>query len=789
MKRCSWININERLMIMKSIFRKLKTSKHKIVYTVLAAVLLCVVFFTMLWYVYKNAEADGFDSLHIQTKEIKEDINLQMISDRENLLTMANFAAKLYSDGESFDLLLNSFKSIGLIEDIGILLPDNTFMTKNGYINPSGILSFSEEEKKGVYISGRVKDLRDTSKEAVLSAVPIISNESNVAILYGIIGLDVLEERYKTETVEQDAQLYVLERGNGNFIIDTRHNKIENISTLASRQFRKSFSYKQMKDNIDRGDSGFSSFVSKFSGENLYVHYAPLEIADWHILLAKPENDVFYEAHNTGKDSAVLFLIIVLIMALYLMLIFESDKKQANLNLCASKIRKLLLEINQQDNSIREALKNIAVFSKSRSAFYYDTDGEDYKYVNHEVAENNLLAGEKRNYFISELFKYVDNKKREKAGLVNVVQIYVNSQLKKDNLDFYSFLRRNGVKNIVLAYVPDLNRKVSILGVVNTKKFSVVKVLFQEILICFSIAIYNKKYLKKTEIVAATDSLTGLSNRMAYNKDLMMFNKSTSGLFSCIYIDVNELHIINNKYGHAAGDEMLSYIAKSLKDVFADSYIYRLGGDEFLVFSQNIEKEKLLSDIDILTQKVEEMKYHISIGTSFSDEDVDMEVLVKEAEKNMYAAKAKYYQRKVKSKNLNKNGPAIDHITTGIREFDTVLSIISMRYLGIYCVSLTTDKATEILIPEYLKEFLSKESSFSKIFSNYIQKMVSSDYHRPLLNFLEYDVIKQQLKDGYIPSISYENIHNVKLKLSVYKLTGSNDNVEEVLWVFEREDI
>lgn len=789
MKRCSWININERLMIMKSIFRKLKTSKHKIVYTVLAAVLLCVVFFTMLWYVYKNAEADGFDSLHIQTKEIKEDINLQMISDRENLLTMANFAAKLYSDGESFDLLLNSFKSIGLIEDIGILLPDNTFMTKNGYINPSGILSFSEEEKKGVYISGRVKDLRDTSKEAVLSAVPIISNESNVAILYGIIGLDVLEERYKTETVEQDAQLYVLERGNGNFIIDTRHNKIENISTLASRQFRKSFSYKQMKDNIDRGDSGFSSFVSKFSGENLYVHYAPLEIADWHILLAKPENDVFYEAHNTGKDLAVLFLIIVLIMALYLILIFESDKKQANLNLCASKIRKLLLEINQQDNSIREALKNIAVFSKSRSAFYYDTDGEDYKYVNHEVAENNLLAGEKRNYFISELFKYVDNKKREKAGLVNVVQIYVNSQLKKDNLEFYSFLRRNGVKNVVLAYVPDLNRKVSILGVVNTKKFSVVKVLFQEILICFSIAIYNKKYLKKTEIVAATDSLTGLSNRMAYNKDLMMFNKSTSGLFSCIYIDVNELHIINNKYGHAAGDEMLSYIAKSLKDVFADSYIYRLGGDEFLVFSQNIEKEKLLSDIDILTQKVEEMKYHISIGTSFSDEDVDMEVLVKEAEKNMYAAKAKYYQRKVKSKNLNKNGPAIDHITTGIREFDTVLSIISMRYLGIYCVSLTTDKAIEILIPEYLKEFSSKESSFSKIFSNYIQKMVSSDYHRPLLNFLEYDVIKQQLKDGYVPSISYENIHNVKLKLSVYKLTGSNDNVEEVLWVFEREDI
>ena len=66
--------------------------------------------------------------------------------------------------------------------------------------------------------------------------------------------------------------------------------------------------------------------------------------------------------------------------------------------------------------------------------------------------------------------------------------------------------------------------------------------------------------------------------------------------------------------------------------------------------------------------------------------------------------------------------------------------------------------------------------------------MVNADYHRPLLNFSKYDVIKQQLKDGYIPSISYENIHKVKLKLSVYKLSDSEDNAEETLWVFERED-
>lgn len=60
---------------------------------------MCIAFLSMINYTYHDAEENAFESLHMRTREIKENINLQMISDRENLLTIANMAETLYSDG------------------------------------------------------------------------------------------------------------------------------------------------------------------------------------------------------------------------------------------------------------------------------------------------------------------------------------------------------------------------------------------------------------------------------------------------------------------------------------------------------------------------------------------------------------------------------------------------------------------------------------------------------------------------------------------------------------------
>ena len=101
-----------------------RNNRANIIYTIIASILIITVFIGMVDYLYSKTEEVAYENLHVQTKQIKDDIILQLTSDRENLATMANFAAKLYNDGSDYSLLFDSFKSIGMIEDIGILNPD-----------------------------------------------------------------------------------------------------------------------------------------------------------------------------------------------------------------------------------------------------------------------------------------------------------------------------------------------------------------------------------------------------------------------------------------------------------------------------------------------------------------------------------------------------------------------------------------------------------------------------------------------------------------------------------------
>ena len=755
--------------------------KNNALYTVINAILLCTVFLTMVSYFYSNAEEQAYENLHIQTKQIKDDMQLQLLSDRENLATMANFAAKLYSDGESYELLFTSFEPIGLIGNIGILNPDNTFVTKAGSLNLNGLISFEEEKAKGSYISGRVKDLTRDGLEIIRSAVPIISNGNTVGILYGVIKLDVLGKRYNNMAKELDAQLFVHEKKSGNLVIDTLNETLTNISFLKERKYNEGYSYEQMIQS----DKGFTSFVSAYTGENLYVHYSTLDKIDWTITLARYESQVFAETHKITKILLLTFFVIVSIMFIYILIIMSNEKRGYSAISCASVVRKLLLEINHRHNNIFSALMHICVFAGSRSAFYFDADDKDYNYAPH-VFENNLLVDKDRDYLKLELLRYAAEFHKMNNAALSFMCITPNKHLLKTNQEFYSFMKKHSIREISFAAVIDDNNYISILGTVNPKRSKATKILIEDVAVCFSIALFNKMHLNRTEIAATTDALTGALNRVAYKKDILVYDKEKPQNFSCIYIDVNELHYRNNKYGHAAGDEMLLYIANSLKEVFYGHKVYRMGGDEFLVFIGNTAQETIKHMLNTFVEQLEPMNYHVAIGMSFRSQNTNTEDMVREAEVRMYESKAQYYQNKEQKNTEKSDSNGYIQIKTGILEIDAILSILKEHYNGIYRVSLDSDKAHRILMPAYLG-YNEKEEHFSALLNKYIGDSVNSDYHRSVMSFLNYDALKAQLMDGNTPKITYKKNNGEKVILSVYKLGDSDASVSDTLWVFAKE--
>lgn len=144
--------------------------------------------------------------------------------------------------------------------------------------------------------------------------------------------------------------------------------------------------------------------------------------------------------------------------------------------------------------------------------------------------------------------------------------------------------------------------------------------------------------------MGSIDFTTGLLNRNAYKKALEELEIEDGRPFACIFIDVNGLHEMNNTFGHDKGDEMLHYVADTLKTVFPDDEVYRIGGDEFLIFA----KDHSMSVIDLrvahINRLIEEAKYAVSIGVEWREHDHNISEMITAADHKMYAAKKRYYE-------------------------------------------------------------------------------------------------------------------------------------------------
>ncbi|MBR0410357.1 MAG: diguanylate cyclase [Eubacterium sp.] len=81
---------------------------------------------------------------------------------------------------------------------------------------------------------------------------------------------------------------------------------------------------------------------------------------------------------------------------------------------------------------------------------------------------------------------------------------------------------------------------------------------------------------------ANIDALTGLRNKRAYDLAVADLDNGNTA-YAIVMIDLNDLKMINDKYGHDKGDIAIKNLAALIRRVFTHSPVYRIGGDEFVV--------------------------------------------------------------------------------------------------------------------------------------------------------------------------------------------------------------
>ena len=167
-------------------------------------------------------------------------------------------------------------------------------------------------------------------------------------------------------------------------------------------------------------------------------------------------------------------------------------------------------------------------------------------------------------------------------------------------------------------------------------------------LFIMSIKIRALAQSRQIEYISQTDLLTGLKNRNHYEKRLLRYPELCTSNLICVYADVNGLHELNNKKGHAAGDAMLCEVAAAMRAIFGPEHTYRIGGDEFVAFRPDAQPEQVTAEIERMVQALSVKGYHVSLGIAVREKaqgGMDMQALVKEAEANMFSDKQEFYHQ------------------------------------------------------------------------------------------------------------------------------------------------
>ena len=223
--------------------------------------------------------------------------------------------------------------------------------------------------------------------------------------------------------------------------------------------------------------------------------------------------------------------------------------------------------------------------------------------------------------------------------------------IKERNPDWYESLKRGSVETLVLLPLRYNGKLVGYIWSSNFDVENVLKVKQVLELATFFIAarISNYQLLKKLEMLSSTDLLTGVKNRNAMNNrvsDFISEDYMKPETLGIVFADLNGLKRINDQKGHDAGDLLLKKAVEFLISVFKDDEIYRAGGDEFMIISENCTLKHLEDGVEEVRRLCDaDSEVSFSLGICFDDKELDICSAMSLADSRMYQDKDEYYRK------------------------------------------------------------------------------------------------------------------------------------------------
>jgi diguanylate cyclase (GGDEF)-like protein/putative nucleotidyltransferase with HDIG domain len=186
----------------------------------------------------------------------------------------------------------------------------------------------------------------------------------------------------------------------------------------------------------------------------------------------------------------------------------------------------------------------------------------------------------------------------------------------------------------------------------------------------------NALKFREAESSATIDYLTGIANARALSlhleQELARCHREDASM-AVMVCDLDGFKQINDRYGHLAGDKVLKQFAAALTALCREyDYAARMGGDEFVIVAPNMPPDAVSARAMLFSNMAQKAGHDVcgadfltlSLGAAFYPNDgLDAEQLLAEADRAMYAAKQRHYER-LRAKMRNGLG-AVEPVTVG----------------------------------------------------------------------------------------------------------------------------
>ncbi|MCF7925550.1 MAG: diguanylate cyclase [Candidatus Izimaplasma sp.] len=250
----------------------------------------------------------------------------------------------------------------------------------------------------------------------------------------------------------------------------------------------------------------------------------------------------------------------------------------------------------------------------------------------------------------------------------------------------------------------------------------------------------NILYQEKIKYLADHDMLTNTYNRNYFEKYIQ---KNLPRSYSVLIFDIDGLKLVNDAFGHMKGDKIIKQLANFLKEIFDDAlFIARIGGDEFVVLTKQVDYDYVTAQANKLEQSVKNYNKRSMIELSVSkggmavfDSELSFDEAFTQAENEMYRRKLNSRSSR-KSKILDSILETLNAKTEETKEHSQRVSELAVKTI----IALGFSRASEI---EDVS-LLAKVHDIGKI------TIPDTILQKPSkLTKSEYEVIKQHCEAGY----------------------------------------